>query len=113
VRNCYKILLVAVLVGLLPLRSIAGAVTAFCSAGQEIAASHLEPQPQVPGQGQSDEASRCGLCVAHCPSGILISESGRPAIMAEFGQSRIPLGERGVPAFIPDPLDRPPLTLLR
>jgi hypothetical protein len=113
VRNCHKILLVVIIVGLLPLRSIAAAVTAFCYAGQQVASSHSQIQSRVPGQGHGDEASRCSLCVAHCPSGILISQSGPPALAAGFGESRIPLAERDALAFIPDPLDRPPLALIR
>lgn len=111
-RKSWKIVLVALMVALLPLRSIAGAIAVFCPA-QQLAESYSQAPVQPAEQGHNNESVPCGLCVVHCASGAFVANSGLGAIMAEFAEACIPHAERNAAAFIPDQLDRPPLALLR
>jgi hypothetical protein len=99
-RKLVKILLLALMLALLPLRSIAAAIGFVCPA-EEITASHL--------QAPVDENLPCNLCVAHCAGGAFVASSALVPILAESAESNIAHAERNATAVIPDQLDRPPL----
>lgn len=110
---------VLVLVALMPLRAVAAVTIGFCAAGHQEAAvpSHAEhghdAQMHAHHGGDQPPAKpatpSCSICVEHCSGAafaLSISQSVDECIVV---QERVLLAERVAPAFILDPLDRPPL----
>jgi hypothetical protein len=106
-RQPAKMLLLALIVALLPLRSMAALMTGSCAAAQEeivLAQSTVQAQDSTAGSGSAD---------THCPGlAFLANASAAPLLAPSDGRSGV-LVERTGPAFVPDTLDRPPLALLR
>jgi len=106
-RKPANILLLIVIVALLPLRSIAAAMAGSCAAAQEeIAAtqSTADAQDTRAGSGKAD---------THCPGAVFLPAAAPAPLPARSDERGIALAERSAPTFVPDPLDPPPLSLLR
>lgn len=102
-----KTVLIAITVVLVPLRTMA-AVNIDFSPG----AHRLLTIAQAPAEAEPGGASSCAHSVSHCPSGAL-SDAPRVATTTGVATSRVPHAERAAQAFVPETLDRPPLTPLR
>lgn len=100
------ILLLIVIVALLPLRSIAAAMAGYCAAGQEIAAAQSTADAQ-------DTRAGSGEAHTHCPGAVFLPAATPAPLPARSGELGIAPAEHSAPTFIPDPLDPPPLPLLR
>jgi len=100
-------LLIVVAVAVIPPRTMAAAI-------DDLSAEVHEQMQAVQGSSQTEPegSTRCDSRVPHCPGGAL-SDATRGPLLAAFADSRMPLVERGAPAFVPRPLDRPPPALLR
>lgn len=101
-----KILLVAILVALVPLRSMAVTTAGIFPAGQQMEAA------ESAAQNEHGAPSLCDLCAGHCPSGALL-DTGLAVFIPQSAASRILPFERSAPAFVPEQPDRPPLVLVR
>jgi hypothetical protein len=106
-RKPAKILLLAVIVALLPLRSMAALMAGSCAAAQEESAL---AQSTVPAQ---DSGVDFGNADTHCPGTAFLANAAETPLLASSDGRGVVLVERTGPAFVPDKLDRPPLALLR
>ena len=115
-----RTLVVLFLAALLPLRAMAAVTVGFCAMGHtdQVVSVHGDHGHGAASHAQhgSDDApatSTCGSCVEHC-SGAAFAPHVPQAVHAPvIAYDRIILAERVAPAFIPDQLDRPPLSPLR
>lgn len=106
-RRPAKLLLLALIAALLPLRGIAALMTGSCNpAEMQIAAvqSIADAQDSHSGPGKVD---------THCPGAVFLPAAAPAAFAAPSHERGIALVERGRRAFFPDKLDRPPLALHR
>jgi len=105
-RKPAKILLLAVIVALLPLRSMAALMAGSCGLEQEqmVAAQSIV-------HGQDSEAA--GKADTHCPSAVFLLTAAPAPLAARSHERGITLVPRSARAFFPDKLDRPPLALHR
>jgi hypothetical protein len=106
-RRPAKILLLAVIVALLPLRSIAALIADSCGLEHEqmaAAQSIVEMQYSEAGSGKAD---------THCPGAVFLLAAAPAPLPARTDERGIALVQRRAPAFFPDKLDRPPLALHR
>lgn len=105
----FKIALVLALLALAPLRGFAGVASSHSLENKAAAAhaGHGEPHghEQPPQDSGHDHASSC---MEHCASTALVSPA-QLHFPAEPTGKRIGFVARPAPAFIPDPLDPPPL----
>jgi len=101
-RKPAKILLLAVILALLPLRSMAALMADSCAAAQEELVIH--------GQGFGVDS---GSADTHCPGTAFLANAVALPFFAPSDGRGVVLVERTGPAFVPDKLDRPPLARLR
>jgi hypothetical protein len=106
-RKPAKILLLALIVALLPLRSMAALMAGSCALGQDGAAVAQSMAHSEDSQAGSPKAD------THCPTAVFILTAAPAPLSARSHERGIALVERSAPAFVPDKLDRPPLALLR
>lgn len=106
-RKPAKILLLALVVALLPLRTMAALMAGSCGLGQEqIAAA----QSMAPVQ---DSEAASGRADTHCPGPVFLLPPAAAVLCARSDEPGVPLVLRSQPTFFPEKLDRPPLALHR
>jgi len=106
-RKPAKILLLAVIVALMPLRSIAATIAGSCGIGQEqvaVAQSLIGAQDSQAGSGKAD---------THCPPALYFLAASPAPLSAPSDEHGIAFVQQGALTFFPDKLDRPPLAALR
>jgi hypothetical protein len=106
-RKPAKILLLALVVALLPLRSMATLMAGSCADAQEetaLAQSAVQAQDSDAGSAKAD---------SHCPGPAFLANAPAAPLLAPSEGRGAVLVQRTGPAFVPDKLDRPPLALLR
>ncbi|MDH3319347.1 MAG: hypothetical protein OEO84_06610 [Betaproteobacteria bacterium] len=114
-----KTLAVLLLVALMPLRAMAAVTVGFCATGQidSAAVAHVDSGH---GAGAHEHhggdvppaksgAPSCSSCVEHCSGASFAPHAAQAVHAPAITYDRIFLAERVAPAFISDPLDRPPL----
>lgn len=106
-RRPARILLLVIVVALLPLRSMAAAISVCCGMAHE---SVVAAQP-VP--GAHDSQGRSGNADTHCPSAAFLPASAPAPLNAPSDENRLAAVPSIIPIFIPDNPYRPPLALPR
>ena len=112
-----RAILIVLLVAI-PLRGMAGVISAFCEpqhhgAGQMThdgcdGCEHDATHHEEPGD---DSNAKCGHCSACSVNASLVSESARGISIAISGALLILFRDRSLPVRFPERLDRPPLAL--
>jgi len=117
----YRIVLVVLLLVSLPLRSVAGGLTASCDlhhggvpAGHEHVhdVGKADSHHDESGGGektQTPAASACSVCASCCAGASLVPGSPSMPLLQQLGFERIGFVDRGGAVFLPERLDRPPL----
>ena len=106
-RKPARILLLAVIVALMPLRSMAALMADSCGIGQgqiALAQSIVDAQDSQAGSGKAD---------AHCPAAAYFLAPAPAPLAAPADERGIAFVQQGAPTFFPDKPDRPPLDALR
>lgn len=102
-RKPARLLLLALIVALLPLRSIAALVAGSCGFEQ---AQMAAVQTLVDAQ---DSQAGAGKADTHCPGAVFLPAGAAAPLFARSEQGGPGLVQSSAPAFFPDNLDRPPL----
>lgn len=120
VTRLSRILLVVVLVAALPLRSYAGVLTALCEShhgGATVAEEHMHEHPDghhhdsdEGAGGSSHAASVCSVCASCCAGASLAPDTPRVVMVPSPVSDRIAFFDRRTSGYVPEHLDRPPLT---
>lgn len=119
-KNTVRISLLIVLLAALPLRGYAGVPMSPCDAhhgGSAVAQEHVhengDSHHDESGDGggtQTQPASVCSHCVSCCASTSLAQDAPQVAELQATGSDRIAFFHRRSSGFVPERLDRPPLT---
>jgi hypothetical protein len=126
-RKTAKFLLVLALLALMPLRAVAAVTIGYCAmaahheavsaaapqASEASSAHHGDGAGQDPGAQQSSEmpgseSFPSSTCPEHSSFGLFVGPAGS-APAEEFVEARISAAHRTLTAFVPVPLERPPL----
>ena len=118
-RTC-RIVLLVMLLAALPLRGYAGVLTALCESHHGGAAvaeeqthehgdSHHHDSDEGSG-GPSHSASVCSVCASCCAGASLAPDAPQAAAALVSGSDRIAFFDRRSSGFVPEHLDRPPLS---
>jgi hypothetical protein len=117
VNRILKLVAIALLLAVIPLRALAAVTVGFCAMGQHPempahadahdASSH-HPHGHAP---QSDNAPDCSMCAEHCSSASFAVPAIFETVFAAHRSARIALGESFSAGFVPEHLDPPPLAL--
>jgi hypothetical protein len=121
VKQIARIVLMVMLLAALPLRGYAGVLVAQCeghhggaAAAQEHAHEDGDDHHHDSGEdsgGAPHAASVCSVC-ASCSAGAgLAAPSIQDVVVPLPGASRISFLDRHLPGFVPEHLERPPLSL--
>jgi len=118
-----RTLAVLVLVALTPLRAMAAVTIGFCATGHDHSgvAAHGSHAHDAAGHERhgtdhppaKNDATSCSSCVEHCSGAAFAPSADRAPGVPAVARDRTILAERAAPAFLTDPIDRPPLALLR
>ena len=120
VKRTARIALLALLLVALPLRGYGGVLMDLCEAhhGGGIASEahvHENADGHSHSSGDGDHASPaasiCSLCASCCAGAVLAPEMIRGVAFQTPSNIRIPFLNRLVSGFVPEQLDRPPLSL--
>lgn len=105
-RRSAKILLLALIVALLPLRSIAAMIADPCLAAEQQSAAQSKGHAQ-------DSHTGSGKAHTHCLGSVFLTAAAPARLPARADEQGIAFVQRSAAAFVPDQLDPPPLALLR
>jgi hypothetical protein len=119
VKRLSRLLLLASLLAVLPLRGYAGELMALCethhggvATAQEHVHEHDNSHHDDSGNGggnQSHTASVCSICASCCAGASLAPHAPNVAPAQAPGSDRITFSGRRSSGFVPEHLDRPPL----
>jgi hypothetical protein len=116
-RN-FKLVVVAVMLLLVPLRAMPAVTLGTCGLGKQPvshnhahdaaeSAHHHEHTPKPQGHGRHD----CNACAEHCASASIAVAAIPLGLPTMLGSDRILLRESFAAGFIPEHLDPPPLAV--
>lgn len=113
-----KLVAIALLLAVMPLRALAAVTVGFCAMGhQERAVQAVDVHEHDADHGEHGHAPRpdgapdCSTCVEHCSSASFAVPAPLETLLSVQRSARIVLGEPFAAGFVPDHLDPPPLAL--
>jgi hypothetical protein len=116
VNRTLKLVAIALLLAVMPLRALAAVTIGFCAMGQHEAPAQVATEESHDHHGhghapEPDSAPDCNACVEHCSSASFAVPAPLETVVSVQRPGRIVLGERFAAGFVPDHLDPPPLAL--
>lgn len=111
-----KIVAIAMLLAVMPLRGLAAATVGFCALGHQetgqASAAHDHGSGHEHGQTpQPATQPDCNICAEHCTSGSFVVPASADSLLVPGMTAPAVGGETFAAGFVPDHLDPPPLAL--